>query len=127
MRVILKNFGFSYKKIIDSWKFRTERNNMIAFHMEFLRKMHSVRNKSLPMPVTYLDESWVNANHSSECIWQSSTNHSSLKAPLKKGSRMIICHYGSADQGFIPSVKLVFQSKGTADYHEEMNSEVFKI
>ncbi|GBO20085.1 hypothetical protein AVEN_202979-1 [Araneus ventricosus] len=37
-----------------------------------------------------------------------------------------MCHAGSADQGFIPSAQLVFQSKSTVDYHEEMNSEVFK-
>ena len=124
--VILKNLGFSYKKTIDGRKFLMERNDIIASRMEFLRKMHNVRNESLSRPVIYLDETWVNANHSPKYIWQSSTNQGGLKVPLGKGSRLIICHAGSADQGFIPSAKLIFQSKSTADYHEEMNSEVFK-
>lgn len=124
--VILKNMGYSYKKGNNGRKFLMERNDIIASRMIFLRKMHDVRKDSLSRPVIYLDETWVNANHSPKFIWQSSTSQGGLKVPLGKGSRLIICHAGSADQGFIPSAQLVFQSKSTVDYHEEMNSEVFK-
>ncbi|GBL86014.1 hypothetical protein AVEN_89073-1 [Araneus ventricosus] len=88
--------------------------------------MHNVRNDFLSRPVIYIDETWVNANHSPKFIWQSSTSQGGLNVPLEKGSRLIICHVGSVDQGFIPSAQLVFQSKSTVDYHEEINSEVFK-
>ena len=67
---ILKNLGFSYKKSIDGRKFLMERNDVIVSRM---RKMHSVRNESLSRPVIYLDETWVNANHSPKFIWQTST------------------------------------------------------
>lgn len=124
--VILKNLGFSYKKCNDGRKYLMERNDIIVSRMRFLRKMHNVRNDSLSRPVIYLDETWVNANHSPKYIWQSSTGQGGLRVPVGKGSRLIICHAGSADQGFIPSAQLVFQSKSTVDYHEEMNSVVFK-
>ncbi|GBL80210.1 hypothetical protein AVEN_29183-1 [Araneus ventricosus] len=88
--------------------------------------MHNVRNDSLSRPVIYLDETWVNADQSPKFIWQSSTNQGGLKVTLGKGSRLIICHAGTVDQGFILSAQLVFQSKSTVNYHEEMNSEVFK-
>ncbi|GBN42653.1 hypothetical protein AVEN_134327-1 [Araneus ventricosus] len=88
--------------------------------------MHNVRNNSLSRPVIYLDEAWVNTNHSPKFIRQSSASEGGLKVSLGKGSRLIICHAGYANQSFIPSAQLVFLSKSTVDYHEEMNSEVFK-
>ncbi|GBL73011.1 hypothetical protein AVEN_128179-1 [Araneus ventricosus] len=88
--------------------------------------MHNVRNDSLSRPMIYLDETWINANYAPKFFYQSSPSQGGLKVPLEKGSRLIICHAGSADQGFIPSAQIVFQSKSTVDYREEMNSEVFK-
>ncbi|GBN79628.1 hypothetical protein AVEN_125811-1 [Araneus ventricosus] len=88
--------------------------------------MHNVRNDSLSRPVIYLDDTWVNANHSPKFTWYSSISQGGLKVPLGKGSRLIICHAESADQGFFPSAQLVFKSKSTVDYHEEMKSAIFK-
>ncbi|KAL0861408.1 hypothetical protein ABMA27_008952 [Loxostege sticticalis] len=45
---------------------------------------------------------------------------------MGKGSRLIICHAGSAGNGFVENGLLSFQSKNTTDYHEEMNAAVFK-
>lgn len=42
-----------------------------------------------------------------------------------KGKRLIITHIGSED-GFVESGLLVFESKKTGDYHQDMNSEVFE-
>ncbi|GBO08338.1 hypothetical protein AVEN_243075-1 [Araneus ventricosus] len=102
-----------------------ERSDIVP-RMRFLRKMHNMRNNSLSRPVIYLDETWVNTNHSSKFIWQSSTSQGGLKVLLGKASRLIICRARTADQGFIPSAQLVFQSKSTVDYHKEMNSKVLK-
>ncbi|GBN54825.1 hypothetical protein AVEN_133114-1 [Araneus ventricosus] len=124
--VILKKLGFSYKNCNDGRKFLMKRNDIIVSRMRFSRKMHNVRNDSLSRPVIYLDETWVNANHSPKFIWSSSTSQGDLKVPLGKGSRLLICHAGSADQDFIPCTQLIFQSKITVDYHEGMNIEVFK-
>ena len=48
-----------------------------------------------------------------------------LKNPSGKGKRLIILHIGS-DNGFLDGGLLIFESKQTNDYHEEMNGEVFK-
>lgn len=48
-----------------------------------------------------------------------------LKMPSGKGRRLIITHIGSND-GFVTDGLLVFESKSTGDYHEDMNAEVFE-
>jgi hypothetical protein len=49
-----------------------------------------------------------------------------LKVPVGKGSRLIVCHVGSTLMGFVPETKWVFRSKSTKDYHEEMMADTFK-
>lgn len=48
-----------------------------------------------------------------------------LKNPSGRGERIIVLHIGS-DDGFLEGGQLVFQSKKTCDYHEEMNADVFE-
>lgn len=126
MWIILKSLGFTYKMCNDGRKFLMERNDIVAARTTFLRKMHNIRNEQSPRPIIYLDETWVNQNHSRKYIWQNSTSKGGLKVPVGKGSRLIICHAGSSKLGFIEGAQLVFQSKKITDYHQEMNSEVFK-
>ena len=80
----MKNLSFSCKKNIDGQKFLMKRNDIIASRMEFLREIHNARNKSLSRSVTYFNETWLNANHSSKYVWQSSTNQGGLKVSLGK-------------------------------------------
>jgi len=80
--------------------------------------------------VVYLDETWVNQNHSRTLIWKNENNSMSLKVPrlTGKGGRLIICHTRCARYGFIEGSKLVFRSNSgnTIDYHDQMNGEEFK-
>lgn len=46
------------------------------------------------------------------------------KAPTRKGKRLIVLHIGS-DKGFVEDGLLLFESKSTKDYHEEMDGERF--
>ncbi|XP_050516569.1 uncharacterized protein LOC126891436 [Diabrotica virgifera virgifera] len=48
-----------------------------------------------------------------------------LKHPSGKGKRLIVLHIGSKD-GFVDNGLLLFESKKTGDYHEDMNSDVFE-
>jgi hypothetical protein len=48
-----------------------------------------------------------------------------LKDPSGKGGRWIILHAGSSS-GFVDNGLLIFQSKKSGDYHEEMNSDCFQ-
>lgn len=47
------------------------------------------------------------------------------KNPTSKGNRLIVLHIGG-EQGFVPESELIFECKGTGDYHESMNAEKFE-
>jgi hypothetical protein len=48
-----------------------------------------------------------------------------LKNPSGKGKRLTVLHIRSED-GFVENGSLIFESRKTGDYHEEMNSTVFE-
>ena len=50
-----------------------------------------------------------------------------LKVPIGKGCRLIVCHVGSSDTGFVPQSKLIFRTNAkSSDYHSEMTAAVFR-
>lgn len=124
---ILRSLGFKYRKCNDGRKFLMERSDIAAARIVFLRKMHEIR-ESGNIRIFYTDETWLNQNHTRKQCWQNSDGSGGLKVPTGKGGRIIICHAGSAETGFIPQSKLVFRSKtkSDTDYHGEMNAECFK-
>lgn len=128
MQYLLKNLKFSYKKCNDGRKFLMERNDIVALRCKFLREICTLRGMKDDRPVVYIDETWVNQNHSRSMIWQNEHGTEGLKVPTGKGGRLIVCHAGCARYGFIQGSKLVFRSNtgNTADYHSQMNAEVFK-
>jgi hypothetical protein len=70
----------------------------------------------------------VNQNHSLKYIWQDSNRSGGLKVPVRKGSRIIVCHAGSNKTGFVKDSKFIFWSEGkqvNSDCHSEMNTELF--
>lgn len=91
--------------------------------------MHEIRNGILKRPTFYLDETWVNQNHSKSMIWQDPEERGGLKVPVGKGGRLIVLHAGSAETGFVKECKLIFHAQKSSlntDYHNEMNSKLFK-
>ena len=124
---ILKGLGFRYKMCNNGRKFLMERSDIAAARATFLRKIHEVRMAG--HNIFYLDETWVNQNHTRPSCWVMSDGSGGLKVPTGKGGRLIICHAGSAVTGFIPQSKLVFKCKkksSNSDYHSEMNAETFE-
>jgi hypothetical protein len=74
----------------------------------------------------YLDESYVNKNHSNDFIWYSDEDGPWVQKPTGKGERLIIINAISS-AGWVPGAKLVFQAKRkTGDYHGQMNAELFQ-
>jgi len=67
---ILKSLNFKYKKYNDGRKFLMERNVIVAMRVKFLRTMCNLRQNNGIRPVGYLNETWVNQNHTSGHIWQ---------------------------------------------------------
>jgi len=128
VRRLLKNLNFSFKKCNDGRKILLERNDIVALRCKFLRKICTLRQMKDCRPMIYLDETWVNQNHSRSHIWQNNEGTEGLKVPIGKGGRLIITHAGSSRYGFIEGSKLVFkcQAKNSTDYHSSMNADVFK-
>jgi len=131
MRFILQNLGFRFKQTNDGGKYLLERGDIVTARLKFLRTLHNLRASGDSRPIFYFDETWVNQNHTRKDIrvWQDSSGRGGLKVPVGKGSRLIICHAGSASTGYIPASKWVFCSRPkniNLDYHSEMNAESFK-
>lgn len=102
-----------------------ERNDIVALRNTFLRKMCNLRSSSDTRPVIYLDETWVNQNHSRNHICQNDMESEEFKVPTGKGSRLIVCHAEAAKFDFLSGSKLIFRSKNVGDCHSQMNSQIF--
>ncbi|XP_050515028.1 uncharacterized protein LOC126890217 [Diabrotica virgifera virgifera] len=115
---------------IKSVKVKLQENDMIPqMGRETLRKV-------LHKKIYYLDETWINAGHTVSKIWHDTTIRTprqafieglstGLRAPSGKGQRLIVAHIGS-DTGFLENNALVFISKKTGDYHEDMDAVCFE-
>ncbi|KAF0731469.1 DDE 3 domain-containing protein [Aphis craccivora] len=106
---LLKNLKFSYEKCSDGRKFLMERNDIVALRCKFLREICTMRKNKDSRPIVYLDEIWVNQNHSRSVAWQHNTNMVGPKIPTGKGGRLIVVHAGCAKYGFISNSKLFTQ------------------
>ena len=72
MHRIIKSIGFKYEKSNDGRKFLMERGDIVAARIKFLRKLHQLKTSGDSRPRVYLDETWVNQNHTKKYIWQDS-------------------------------------------------------
>jgi len=128
VKIILKKLNFKYKQCNDGRKFLMEWSDIVAARVKFLRKMNELRTNGDTRPMVYLDETWVNQNHTRGRIWQNQENTEGLKVPTGKGSRLIICHAGSPSFGFVKDSKLIFRcnSGNNKDYHSQMNATIFE-
>ena len=72
----------------------------------------------------WIDEIWVNADHSKSEAWTDDTTKGIMKTPFGKENRLIFLHAGTSN-GFVPGAMLLFASKKTDDYHEEMTVNRF--
>lgn len=76
-------------------------------------------------PEIYLDESYINKNHSRDDTWFFGDDGSIISKPTGKGKRLIIVNAISS-QGWVPKAKLVFKAAlKTDDYHSNMNWGTF--
>ena len=124
----LDRWGFEFGKGTRSQHLK-EKDHVIAARRRYLRIKRDNRlpGKDLATicPEVYLDESYVNKNHSNDFIWYSGEDGPWVQKPTGKGERLIILNaIGKA--GWIPNAKLVFKStRKTGDYHGQMNKELF--
>lgn len=107
-----------------------EKDHVITARQAYLRKMRgnraSDKKQSTIRSEVYLDESYVNKNHSNDFIWYSGEDGPWVQKPTGKGDRLIIMNAMTC-QGWVPQAKVVFKStKKTGDYHGQMNADLFQ-
>ncbi len=127
----LDRWGFEFGKGVRTQHLK-EKDYIIVARQRYLRKMrHNRSNRSpssgkLIRPEVYLDESYVNKNHSNDLVWYSSEDGPWIQKPTGKGERLIIMNAITQD-GWVPEAKVVFKStRKTGDYHGQMNGDLFQ-
>jgi transposase len=122
----LKRWGFSY----GTGKRRSalkERDYVVLARRRYLRQKIANRNPdgSLKRPEVYLDETFINKNHSAQFTWYLKEDGPWVNKPSGKGPRLIIVDAITA-QGWVKGADLVFEAKKrSGDYHGQMNWENF--
>lgn len=111
-----------------------EKEEIVLWRRKYISQLREYRREN--RKIYYLDETWVNEGHTVQKVWQDLNVKSrreafmegwstGLKAPSGKGRRLIVTHIGSED-GFLNNGLLLFESKKTGDYHEDMDADRFE-
>ncbi|MCP4461095.1 MAG: hypothetical protein GY816_24205 [Cytophagales bacterium] len=121
----LDRWGFTFGKGIRTQRLR-EKNHVVAARQRYLRRKRTNRKgEGSIRPEVYLDESYVNRNHSNDFIWYLDDDGPWLQKPTGKGERLIIIN-AVTENGWVPGAKLTFKSsRKTGGYHGQMNQEMF--
>jgi transposase len=121
----LDRWGFTFGKGTRSQHLK-EKDHVVAARHRYLREKRANRKgDDVIRPEVYLDESYVNKNHSNDFIWYWDEDGPWVQKPSGKGERLIIMH-AMTKHGWIPNAKLVFKStRKTGDYHGQMNHDLF--
>ena len=124
----LDRWGFEFGKGTRTQHLK-EKDDIVVARQHYLRKMRQNRTASvrgLIRPAVYLDESYVNKNHSNDFVWYSSEDGPWIQKPTGKGERLIIMHAITQD-GWVPEAQVVFKStRKTGDYHGQMHGDLFQ-
>lgn len=104
-----------------------ERDYVVLARRRYLRRKIANRNfdGSLKQAEVYLDETYINKNHSNQFTWYLDEDGPWVNKPSGKGPRLIIVHAITKD-GWVNGAQLIFDAKKrTGDYHGQMNWENF--
>jgi transposase len=121
----LDRWGFTFGKGTRSQRLK-EKDHVVAARQRYLRRKRANRNGDRVIrPEVYLDESYVNKNHSNDFVWYFEDDGPWIQKPTGKGERLIIMNAITKD-GWVPGARLTFKStRKTGDYHGQMNQELF--
>lgn len=117
--------GFTFGKGTRSQHLK-EKDHVVAARYRYLRdKRANRKGDEVIRPEVYLDESYVNKNHSNDFIWYWDEDGPWVQKPSGKGERLLIMH-AMTKKGWVRNAKLVFKStRKTGDYHGQMNHDLF--
>jgi len=122
----LQRWGFEFGKGIRSAQLK-ESERVVIMRRQYLRIKRSNRDDKgqVDRPEVYLDESYINKNHSNDNTWYFEEDGIIIGKPTGKGDRLIIVDAITKD-GWVPNARLIFKaSKKTGDYHANMNWDNF--
>jgi len=125
----LNRWGFEFGKGTRSQHLK-EKDHVVAARQRYLREKRNNRlkcsNTETIRSEIYLDESYVNKNHSNDFIWYYGEDGPWVQKPTGNGERLIIIN-AISNSGWVPGSKLIFKStRKTGDYHGQMNWGLFK-
>ena len=118
----LSRWGFTY----GTGKRRSalkERDYVIRARRQYLRQKRLNRKSdgSIVRPEVYLDETFINKNHSNQFTWYFDEDGPDVNKPAGKGLRLIIVNAITLD-GWVNNAQLIFEAKRkTGDYHGQMD------
>lgn len=122
----LQRWGFECGTGIRSAQLK-ESDRIIILRRQYLRAKRANRDEQgQPIrPEIYLDESFINKNHSSDHTWYCEEDGYLLGKPTGKGERIILVD-AISHEGWVPHARLMFKAtKKTGDYHANMNQQNF--
>lgn len=121
----LDRWGFTFGKGTRSQHLK-EKDHVVAARHRYLREKRANRKgDGVIRAEVYVDESYVNKNHSHDFIWYWDEDGPWVPKPSGKGERLIIMH-AMMQNGWIPNAQLVFKStRKTGDYHGQMHHDLF--
>lgn len=122
----LQRWGFEFGKGIRSAQLK-ESERIVILRRQYLRLKRSNRldKGKTDRPEVYLDESYINKNHSNDNTWYFEEDSIIIGKPTGKGERLIIVN-AITKEGWVSNARLVFKaSKKTGDYHANMNWDNF--
>ncbi len=127
----LDRWGFSFGKGVRTQNLK-EKDHIVASRRRYLRKMRENRVSKndviigMKRPEVYLDESYINKNHSNDFTWYTEEDGPWIQKPTGKGERLIILN-AITKEGWVKGAKVVFKStRKTGDYHGQMNADLFQ-
>ncbi len=126
LRRTLTRWGFTYG-IGKRRSALKERDYVIVARRRYLRhkRLNRKSDGSLICPEVYLDETFINKNHSDQFTWYSGDDGPDVNKPAGKGIRMIVVNAIMRD-GWVSNAQLIFEAKRkTGDYHGQMNWDNF--
>jgi transposase len=125
----LDRWGFEFGRGVRTQHLK-EKDHIIVARQRYLRAMRSnrspIKSGEIIRPEVYLDESYINKNHSYDFTWYVEEDGPWVQKPTGKGERLIIMNAITKD-GWVPGAQNVFKStRKTGDYHGQMNTRQFQ-
>ena len=110
-----------------------QKMDIVVQRQIYLRKLKD--SKASGYKIFYQDETWFNANHTRQYVWQARGDDNiisdtimkgRLDVPRGRGQRPIINDLGYEDGFLLKTDECFIGKKDSADYHREMNSHHFE-